>query len=206
MTLPELPVKLVLPVYVAVNGCEPCLKLLFIVDWRAAAVQDADVELAGISVPITDVLPSRHRNLGQRLQQIEDWDDRFDALEAALCDCVGDSYTHTDHVSWAVRRIEQCRGELDMRSLARDLGYSQKHVATMFRDHVGVTPKRFARIVRFHHLVTHLRRGDGGTWAELAARFGYYDQPHLVSEVRQFTGITPTELRPLTANVLSGLS
>ena len=32
-------------------------------------------------------------------------------------------------------------------------------------------------------------------WAELALAFGFYDQSHLVREVRDLTGLTPTDLR-----------
>jgi AraC-like DNA-binding protein len=74
-------------------------------------------------------------------------------------------------VSWEVRRIEQSGGVLDLRMLARELGYSQKHVITMFRDQVGIPPKLLARIIRFHRLVKHLRNGGGGPWADLALEF-----------------------------------
>jgi AraC-like DNA-binding protein len=162
-------------------------------------------ELAGRIVSIDDVLPLHLRNLRERLRNMADWNERFDVLDAVLSDGLSHSYTHTPHISWAVQRIEDSGGVLDLKALAREMGYSQKHMTTLFRDHIGVAPKRFARIVRFHRLVTHLRSGAGGNWADLAARFGYADQPHLVHEVRALTGITPTELRPLTADLLSAL-
>ena len=98
-------------------------------------------------------------------------------------------------MAWAYREIERHGGAIDVRGLARELGYSQKHVIALFRDHVGLPPKLLARIVRFDRLMTHLRGGGTGTWADLAATFGYYDQSHLVRDVRQFTGSTPTAAR-----------
>jgi AraC-like DNA-binding protein len=86
-----------------------------------------------------------------------------------------------------------------MRWLARELGYSQKHVIHLFREHVGVPPKLLARIVRFERLMRCLRAGTVESWSELALRFGYYDQSHMVHDVRRFTGATPTEARALLA-------
>jgi AraC-like DNA-binding protein len=162
-------------------------------------------ELSGRTVSVRDVLPARHRDLGQRLQDAADWDARFDLLDAALADSMSEARDRTRIVSWAVRRIEQTGGGLDMRALARELGYSRKHVITLFCDQVGIPPKLLARLVRFDRLVRHLRHGGPGTWAELAVEFGYYDQAHLVRDVRWFTGITPTEVRPMAADPLGQL-
>jgi AraC-like DNA-binding protein len=163
-------------------------------------------ELSGRIVSVRDVLPARHRQLGERLQDVADWDERFDLLDGALADCLTDAREKTNVVSWAVRRIEETGGVLDLRGLARELGYSQKHVIAMFRDQVGVPPKLLARIIRFDRLMQHLRHGGRGTWADLALEFGYYDQAHLVRDVRHFTGITPTEVRPMVTDLYGLLS
>lgn len=163
-------------------------------------------EVSGRIVSIRDLLPPRHRGLGERLQDLAAWDDRFDLLDAVLAERIAGARTETSVVSWGVRRIEETGGTIEMRALARELGYSRKHVIAMFRDQVGIPPKLLARIVRFDRLVRHLRRGGGGTWADLALEFGYYDQAHLVRDVRQFTGITPSEVRPLVTDIYGLLS
>jgi AraC-like DNA-binding protein len=163
-------------------------------------------ELSGRIVSVRDVLPARHRALGERLQDTADWDARFDLLDRTLADCLADAREKTSVVSWAVRRIEETGGVLELRGLARELGYSQKHVIAMFRDQVGIPPKLLARIIRFDRLMQHLRHGGRGTWADLALEFGYYDQAHLVRDVRQFTGITPTEVRPMVTDLYGLLS
>ncbi|HZN02192.1 MAG TPA: helix-turn-helix domain-containing protein, partial [Candidatus Polarisedimenticolia bacterium] len=149
-------------------------------------------------------LPARHRDLGLRLQEAGDWEARFDLLDDALADCLREADDRARVVSWAVRRIEETGGTLSMRALARELGYSGRHVVTLFRDQVGIPPKLLARIVRFHRLVQHVRRGTGGAWPDLALGLGFYDQAHLVRDVRQFTGVTPTEVRGMVVD-LAGL-
>ena len=70
---------------------------------------------------------------------------------------------------------------------------------------MGLPPKLLARIVRFDRLLRQLRTGAAMSWADLALECGYYDQAHLVREVRRFTGVTPTEARPLVQDLYSQL-
>jgi AraC-like DNA-binding protein len=153
-------------------------------------------ELAGQVVAIDDVLPRAHRGLAERLSNLDGWEPRFDLLERLLEERLAELPAATRLVAWAVRRIEERGGMLDGRTLARDLGYSQKHVIDLFRDHVGVPPKQLARLVRFDRLVRTLRSGAKPSWAQLAAELGYFDQSHLVRDVKRFTGTTPTQMLP----------
>ncbi|WP_433932328.1 helix-turn-helix domain-containing protein [Sorangium cellulosum] len=162
-------------------------------------------ELTGRVVSARDLLPRKHARLAERLEELPTWDARFDLVERALGERLDEARIETGVVSWAFRRIEERGGAVDMRALARELGYSQKHVIDLFRDSVGVPPKLLARLVRFDRLVQHLKAGASGTWAELAQRFGYYDQAHLARDVKQFTGTTPTRARAELIE-LAGLS
>src|SRR5258706_444936 len=99
----------------------------------------------------------------------------------------------TAHVDWAVARIESCDGGLDIGSLARELGCSHKHLISLFRDQVGIPPKLLARLVRFERVMHAARAEVAPGWAELALVHGYCDQAHLAREVKQLTGLTPTE-------------
>ncbi|HZJ71284.1 MAG TPA: helix-turn-helix domain-containing protein, partial [Planctomycetota bacterium] len=95
---------------------------------------------------------------------------------------------------------------VDIGSVCRQTGYSRRHVIALFREHVGLPPKLLARIVRFDRLVRHLGAGGRGTWAELALDFGYYDQAHLAHDVKEFSGVTPRQMRPLVTDITSLLS
>ena len=152
-------------------------------------------ELAGGVVPLRDLLPRQQATLAEELAGLRDWDARLDRVERLLLERITASRRSVDIVAWAVRRIEGAGGAVDMRELSRQLGYSQKHVITLFHEQVGVAPKLFARLVRFERLLQRLRAGDGVSWAQLASELGYYDQSHLTRDVREFAGTTPTRVR-----------
>ena len=52
--------------------------------------------------------------------------------------------------------------------------------------------KLFARIARFEAALDRMARSPQGSWTEVAHRFGYYDQMHMVHDFSRFTGETPT--------------
>jgi AraC-like DNA-binding protein len=57
---------------------------------------------------------------------------------------------------------------------------------------VGVTPKRYCRILRFQRALVGAHRGKRVDWAQLAVECGYWDQAHFIHEFRLFSGLTPT--------------
>lgn len=69
-----------------------------------------------------------------------------------------------------------------------------------FEQAVGLTPKRYARVLRFGALLPTLQRCGPRDWAQLAAGGGYADQSHLIREFRQLAGMTPGAYQPVQAD------
>ena len=61
-----------------------------------------------------------------------------------------------------------------------------------FREKVGIAPKRYARIVRFHAPSEAKARLNERAWTDIAHDLGYYDQMHMVHDFRIFAGESPT--------------
>jgi AraC-like DNA-binding protein len=76
------------------------------------------------------------------------------------------------------------------------VGMGRKRFTRLFREAVGLTPKRFAGIRRFRRVLAEVQRGGTIDWAGLAAECGYFDQPHLIADFRRFAGFTPSRYQP----------
>jgi AraC-like DNA-binding protein len=63
----------------------------------------------------------------------------------------------------------------------------------MFKQHVGITPKAFMKIMRFQKAVMEIERCRSVNWAGVAYESGYYDQAHFIHDFRQFSGFTPAQ-------------
>jgi AraC-like DNA-binding protein len=79
---------------------------------------------------------------------------------------------------------------------AGTVGLSGRELRRRFVDEVGLGPKTFQRISRFHRFLalSDARTSASQSLAALAAEAGYADQPHLTRECRRLAGSTPAAL------------
>lgn len=81
-----------------------------------------------------------------------------------------------------------------VRTTARALAVSPRHLRRMVGEHVGIGPAEYVRLARF---VQALRRMEapGQTLTQVAYACGYYDQAHFCRDFRSFAEMTPQEYR-----------
>ncbi|HEU4954872.1 MAG TPA: helix-turn-helix domain-containing protein, partial [Gemmatimonadales bacterium] len=93
----------------------------------------------------------------------------------------------------AVELFRRARGSIGVRAAAAALGVGERRLQRAFDRSVGLSPKGLARVLRFRRTLRALDEADGGavSWARLAARAGYADQPHFIREFRALAGVTP---------------
>jgi AraC-like DNA-binding protein len=95
-------------------------------------------------------------------------------------------------VTAAAVRLVATGGNVPIRALAAELGVTRQHLARAFAHHVGVSPKMLARILRARRVVDLARNATALDWSSVALDAGYYDQSHLIGEVKELTGLSPS--------------
>ncbi len=93
----------------------------------------------------------------------------------------------------AVAMATRVHGLVRVEDLAATAGVSARHLERQFAVHVGLSPKRFLRVLRFQQVLAALREPatTASTWADVAAQHGFYDQAHFINDFKHFTGDTP---------------
>jgi AraC-like DNA-binding protein len=87
-----------------------------------------------------------------------------------------------------VRDIRTRRGSLSIMNWARDHGIDARRLERCFGDAVGMTPKRYARVIRFKHSYQQFLEHPRANSLYLD---GYYDQSHFNKEFKHFLGVAP---------------
>ncbi len=97
-----------------------------------------------------------------------------------------------DHiVDTAVQHIFETHGLVSVKELCRKAGIGERHLEKSFHRVVGISPKLFARIVRFNY-VFQVMEQKTADWADVVYRAGYYDQSHFIRNFKAFTGEDPS--------------
>lgn len=94
-------------------------------------------------------------------------------------------------ITFAVDKIIQAPNAGSMEKLALQVGFTPKHMIRLFKDHVGMSPKSFLKVIRFQKAISDIAKRSTVDWTSIAVESGYYDQAHFIHDFKHFSGFTP---------------
>jgi AraC-like DNA-binding protein len=80
---------------------------------------------------------------------------------------------------------------LSIKQWACKTNMSIRNFQRRFKEQVGVSPKLYAKIVRFNEVLKRKIIQPGERWSSVTYECGYFDQMHLIKDFTTFTGFTP---------------
>lgn len=150
-------------------------------------------ELAGDVVDLAALLGRRTGTLLDRLASASGWRERFALLDTELSAlATRDVRGVAPEVGYTWDRLDESGGNVRIAELAREVGWSRRHLAEKFRAETGLSPKAAARVIRFERACDRLRGPRRPPLAQVATDAGYVDQAHFSRDFRDLAGITAT--------------
>ncbi len=149
-------------------------------------------ELESQTVGLEDAFGRSGQRLVEQLRDATDWNARFNLVESFLLARAAAGPRPAPAVAWAMSRLWETEGRERVESLAAQLGCSRRYLHTRFREQVGLSPKRVARLIRFGAVRRRIERTPI-RWADVAYGCGYADQSHLNRDFRELAGTTPSD-------------
>lgn len=168
-------------------------------------------ELTGYDGDAGELLGGFAAEVHDQLREAPGWAERFGVLDRALDARLRRPTRGAGPVPAVARawtRLLASRGRLPVQALADSVGYSTRRLGGLFRTEIGLPPKTAARVIRFDRARRAMQRTAGPgrpRLGDIAARYGYCDQSHLVRDFAAFTCRAPgrwlaEEFRNVQAN------
>lgn len=176
-----------------------CSRMFFrneVADVFATPTQLADEELILLSQQILEAATTEERTqllddfLLRRLATFPEGDINIERL--------GDVFSDIVPTDGRQARPPHSQSDFTPADLASTACLSQKQFTRVFSRYVGMNPKSYLRLLRFHRALERLREHPADApamLADIAVQCGYYDTSHMISDFRDICGFSPAELQ-----------
>jgi AraC-like DNA-binding protein len=157
----------------------------------AAIVTGPQHDLVGQTLGLDLLSRQLARSLDQVRERADGTEDAAQRIQQVLASRVDEGRIGCQ-IRAAVGQIQRTRGLVTVDGLAEQIGLTPRHLERRFKQIVGISPKRLARITRFQHALRLFERIDSpqrGT--HTAVMCGYADQAHFIRDFTEFAGCAP---------------
>ncbi|MGO4791007.1 DUF6597 domain-containing transcriptional factor [Paenibacillus sp. 2KB_20] len=119
---------------------------------------------------------------------------RMDVVERFLMGVLGQNNVCSEPLlEHGMQYLYAAKGRITVRALAEKLNYSERTIRRAFQKELGVSPKEMSEIIRFQNLLQELHQAKPIRFPDIAAQYGYYDQPHFINNFRRLYGMSPVQ-------------
>ncbi|HEY0435587.1 MAG TPA: helix-turn-helix domain-containing protein, partial [Phenylobacterium sp.] len=98
----------------------------------------------------------------------------------------------TSAIVWAARELHRRSGSTLVSDLAASVELGVRQFERRFRREIGMSPKLYARVVRFEAALRAKAAQPKTQWTEIAHGLGYFDQMHMVHDFNRLSGESPS--------------
>ena len=148
-------------------------------------------EVRDLHVSVEDLFGIGARHLREQLLGA-DGSQQFQILENWLVAQADGRLTQHPAIAYALTEFSGVPHTRSVSDVTDRIGLSPRRFIELFDAEVGLTPKLFCRIKRFQQAIRIAHKAEVIDWADLAAMAGYYDQPHMIRDFQEFSGLNPS--------------
>jgi AraC-like DNA-binding protein len=137
------------------------------------------------------VLSREVRDVSEQLATARSYAEMVAAVEAYLLRMMGRAKQKIRPVDRAAAWLTADPLHVSLDYLARQACLSPRQFNRKFTERMGVGPKFYSRLLRFHKAYLFKTAHPTLAWPTVAIEFGYTDYQHMVRDFREFTDTTP---------------
>ncbi|MBR1124325.1 AraC family transcriptional regulator [Bradyrhizobium lablabi] len=157
--------------------------------------------LVNEGIAARDILGRHAARLDDAIRLAPDFAARVAAAERWVGGLLRDN--SKDAIDAGSRLLMATGGRARIDAIVERSGLSARQFQRRFSLQIGLSPKLYARTIRFDAALSAHRREPAKSWTRIVHEAGYFDQAHFVRECRALVGMAPSELIGDWDNVFS---
>jgi AraC-like DNA-binding protein len=95
----------------------------------------------------------------------------------------------------AIELIVKRNGKVSVKELTETLNITERTLQRNFTEHVGIPPKKFAKIIQFYNSFNQVTADSYSRLTDIVYENGFSDQSHFIRDFKKFTGLKPKEMK-----------
>lgn len=149
------------------------------------------VELSNHFINLEDLNIPSFNYLQDKLIEAGSFEQRRIIVEEYLIHRIKTGYQFNDIVIYAFNKIYEYKGSVQINQLAKNLGYSRQYINRIFKEEIGLSPKKLATIIKIRACIDQECVQPSKSLTQLGYQFDFFDQSHFIRDFKAITGEVP---------------
>ena len=152
-------------------------------------------EICNQNVPLNHIIGQAGRDLEEKMGEATTFLQRVGIIETYLLGILKTNYVDFEfrRMNHIIELIKKTFGNTHITQMASEACLCRKQFERIFAGHIGISPKKYLKIIRFQHVLFLKRRNVNMNVLDLSYECGYYDQSHLINDFKSMSGLTPKQ-------------
>ncbi|HLY27870.1 MAG TPA: helix-turn-helix domain-containing protein [Aggregatilineales bacterium] len=161
--------------------------------WAVRPLLNVDTDSSDTHIIALDGAWQRYAEYLMRTAHQFGYEEAIQRLQEYVCERAYRTTHDVSPIRAAGHLLRKSQGQLRMSELAAHCYLSTSQFERRFKHYTAVSPKTYARLIRFEAVRNALMFNPGRRPVELAHEFGYSDQAHFIHDFKAFAACTPGE-------------
>lgn len=180
------------PVDLTFSGMLQCFCVKLMPYSLRAIFRENSSNFTDTATDMEEVDPVLNHYLFHKLTDAGNDAERVRIIETTLRKMLRVNYRSVSSLSSSVLKHCLSVDKLTYSDIIANSGVSRRTLERNIKQDIGLTPKKFLKIIRFNRALSMLQERPEMNMQDIAYLNGYYDLPHFINEFKEYSGSSPT--------------
>jgi AraC-like DNA-binding protein len=168
--------------------------------WAPKPILNIDADPSTVHIIGLDAEWQRFADYLTQIVAHRGYEEAINCYQEYICNIAYKGKHDVTPIRTAGHMLRRSQGQIRMTDLAAQSYLSSSQFERRFKQYTAVSPKTYARIIRFEAVRAALIMESSSRLADLANDYGYSDQAHLIREFKSFAYCTPRDFAASESN------